>query len=60
MIAFTEIDECNIGTDCDENAGCKNTNGSFTCTCNNGFRGNGVNCVGTYVAKSFSLMLHIF
>ena len=34
--------------DCDENAECNNTIGSFQCNCNYGFSGDGVNCTGTY------------
>ena len=42
-----DIDECTISTDnCDSNAICTNTIGSFTCACNQGYRGNGVNCNG--------------
>ncbi len=41
----TDINECTLGTDsCDINATCTNTTGSFTCTCNSGFFGNGVTC----------------
>jgi cysteine-rich repeat protein len=46
----TDIDECTLNTDnCDANATCTNTPGSFTCACNMGFSGNGVTCapVGT-------------
>merc|ERR1712048_971445 len=39
----TDIDECkNVFFDkCDPNATCKNTIGSYECTCNNGFTGDG-------------------
>jgi len=38
-------DECAMGTDnCDTNALCVNTIGSFTCTCNAGYTGDGVTC----------------
>ena len=44
------IDECAEGTDnCDVNAQCTDTSGSFTCTCNAGFEGNGV--VGNCTSK---------
>ena len=32
--------------DCHENASCTDTDGSFNCTCNPGFEGDGVNCTG--------------
>lgn len=41
----TDIDECMTQTDnCDENATCTNTIGSFTCECNAGWEGNGTTC----------------
>lgn len=41
-----DIDECNELSPCDETATCSNTDGSFLCTCNMGFIGNGINCTG--------------
>ncbi|MEK6799202.1 MAG: EGF domain-containing protein [Planctomycetota bacterium] len=44
-VSCTDIDECTLGTDnCDLNASCANTQGSFTCACNAGYSGNGVTC----------------
>ncbi len=41
----SDIDECSEGTnDCSANAKCTNTPGSFTCACNAGYSGDGVNC----------------
>ncbi|MGK3963651.1 FG-GAP-like repeat-containing protein [Sorangium sp. So ce118] len=41
----TDVDECALGTDnCDANAACTNTVGSFTCACNAGYEGDGVTC----------------
>ena len=40
-----DIDECARNTDnCHQNAECKNLPGSFSCTCNSGYRGDGVTC----------------
>lgn len=43
----TDIDECDLDIDnCDENARCTNTIGSFVCECLPGFTGDGVTCDG--------------
>lgn len=40
-----DIDECKAGTaGCDANATCANSIGGFTCTCNNGYKGDGSTC----------------
>jgi hypothetical protein len=33
---------------CSVNAGCNNTEGSFICTCDIGYSGDGVTCTGIY------------
>ena len=44
---MSDIDECaNDADDCDTNAACTNTPGDFTCTCNQGYTGDGVICMG--------------
>ena len=40
-----DIDEC-LSHPCDSNATCLNTIGSFTCTCIEGFTGDGSQCDG--------------
>uniref|UniRef100_A0A0G4HTB2 EGF-like domain-containing protein n=1 Tax=Chromera velia CCMP2878 TaxID=1169474 RepID=A0A0G4HTB2_9ALVE len=43
--SVTELDECATGMyNCDPDAPCTNTNGSFTCNCTQGFEGDGVAC----------------
>ena len=45
---FLDIDECSKGSHvCHVNAGCTNTNGSYNCTCKDGFIGDGRSCSGT-------------
>ena len=39
-----DIDEC-ADSPCSENASCNNFGGGFTCACNSGFFGDGINCV---------------
>ena len=43
-----DIDECSADLNpCDENADCANNDGSYSCTCKEGFTGNGTTCQGT-------------
>uniref|UniRef100_A0A3P8S3J5 Sushi, von Willebrand factor type A, EGF and pentraxin domain-containing protein 1 n=1 Tax=Amphiprion percula TaxID=161767 RepID=A0A3P8S3J5_AMPPE len=38
------VDECALGSDCDDHASCQNTDGSYTCTCIHPYSGDGKNC----------------
>ena len=43
---ITDVDKCNAGTDnCAAEATCTDTDGSYTCTCNTGYAGDGTNCL---------------
>ncbi|KAI3375735.1 hypothetical protein L3Q82_004034 [Scortum barcoo] len=42
--ACLDMDECALGSDCDEHASCQNTDGSYTCTCIHPYSGDGKNC----------------
>ena len=43
-----DINECSLNRDnCAANARCSNIIGSFRCSCNLGYAGNGVTCNGT-------------
>ena len=43
----SDIDECSaVLNPCDEKADCSNTDGSYSCTCKQGFTGDGVSCSG--------------
>ena len=47
---FADVNECITGVNnCDANADCNNTEGSFECTCKPGYSGNGVYCIGDYI-----------
>ena len=56
ILFLVDIDECLNGTDdCDDEevAECLNTIGSYTCSCREGYTGNGYrdNCTGTLELK---------
>ncbi|KAJ7408534.1 hypothetical protein BTVI_59212 [Pitangus sulphuratus] len=39
-----DVDECAVGSDCNEHASCLNTNGSYVCTCIPPYTGDGKKC----------------
>ena len=42
---YTDINECDMGSaNCDGNAACNDTDGSYECFCNTGFSGDGFVC----------------
>ena len=50
--SFADLDECQTGThDCDVNAQCVNTIGSYNCTCLQGYSGDGLKCYGMDVLQ---------
>lgn len=51
FIAFVlDFDECKTSThSCDDNAACKNTVGSYTCSCKSGYSGDGKTCNGKMI-----------
>lgn len=46
-----DVDECDIWEVCHENAVCTNTRGSYSCSCAEGFAGDGFECVVDKVYK---------
>ena len=47
MLLSLDMNECLLETDeCDTNANCTNTEGSYYCTCNQGYDGDGFFCSG--------------
>lgn len=43
-VSCTDVDECTEFEPCHANASCKNLVGSFECTCNEGYQGDGMIC----------------
>ena len=56
-----DIDECSSNThDCHQMAVCNNTEGSYDCSCQHGYNGDGNNCTGKfriYQQKEIYLLL---
>jgi len=47
VLLYSDTDECALNMDnCSELATCQNTNGSFYCSCNIGYHGDGFSCYG--------------
>ena len=60
MFCSLDLDECSLVPKvCDSNALCSNTNGSFQCTCDSGFTGNGSVCHGISLLLVSSTACHI-
>ena len=60
FVIMLDIDEClEKSNHCDSNANCTNTDGSYKCKCSQGYRGNGQNCTGKYVANLF-FHIHLY
>ena len=50
VLLYLDLDECDSGThNCDVNADCINTAGSYTCTCKPGYQGDGETCQGELI-----------
>lgn len=62
FLLLADVDECASPelNECDPNAMCTNTEGSYVCRCIKNFEGDGRNCTGkTCIVISLSLMLVI-
>lgn len=53
-VFYLDINECTEGThNCDGNATCTDTDGSFDCVCNTGYTGNGTDCAGKLLLYTY-------
>lgn len=60
LLYITDIDECEEGQhDCDKNADCGNRIGGYSCTCKQGYEGDGRTCKGTLDAAKLSSLVEI-
>ena len=54
---IVEVNECDDGNhNCHSEAACTDTVASFTCSCNQGYSGDGVLCEGNKILKYLSTM----
>ena len=58
VVLRADINECesNDSNNCDKNAQCTNTDGSFTCTCNSGYSGDGVSCTSKLATTLLAIL----
>ena len=61
ILMVSELDECSSDpSPCDENALCTNSDGSYSCTCKQGFTGDGTLCEGAWeFVKKLVLLIMI-
>ena len=59
-IYSTDINECQQDlAECDEQAACYNTDGSYLCVCNKGLYGDGFYCLGRFFfLLNYSVLTH--
>ena len=57
---FLDIDECATELDgCSDDAACTDTDGSYECTCNSGFTGDGFTCTSKSIPIPFFCVLEL-
>ena len=54
FVASADVNECQGDNDCDANANCQNTQGSYTCICTDGYMGDGRDCESKYTRIDIS------
>ena len=56
LILYSDVNECEGEDPCSANANCVNIPGSFTCTCYEGYTGDGAICTGIHQLFCFTQM----
>ena len=57
-VTCEDQDECTLDTDnCNVNAKCTNTEGSYDCHCNKGYQGDGISCNGKLLGFTFMSLM---
>ena len=51
---IADVNECEEENECDANAECQDTDGSYRCTCKSGFFGNGYKCTGASSNRAYN------
>ena len=59
---LADVNECsNVSlNECDMNASCMDTIGSYVCTCNDGYLGDGFNCSGEITCDCYIIPDYMF
>ena len=58
LIFVLDLNECANNTDnCDVNAYCDNTVGSYNCICYSEYTGNGISCTGKFLDNTLSFTI---
>ena len=54
VFCILDVDECASDNECHVNAQCTNTDGSYTCSCRDGYDGDGKNCIGERLCNAIA------
>ena len=55
FLYYLDADECRPDSPCHANATCNNTEGSYICTCDSGYSGDGFTCNGRILMRNINI-----